>query len=61
MSKNFDETVQFQSEKKQEWIREVREDRLQGLQRTQLAHPVWPAYQPHLSLGETCIQGSIVA
>ena len=31
MSKNFDETVRIQSEKRQEWIREVRGERLQGI------------------------------
>ena len=31
MSKNFDETVRLQSEKRQEWIREIIEDRLQGI------------------------------
>ena len=31
MSKNFDETVHLQSEIRQEWIREVRGERLQGI------------------------------
>ena len=31
MSNNLDETVRFQSEKREEWIREVREERLQGI------------------------------
>ena len=31
MSKNFDETVRLQSEIRQEWIREIREERLQGI------------------------------
>ena len=31
MSKNFDETVRLQSEKSDEWIREMREERLQGI------------------------------
>ena len=31
MSKNFDETVRLQSEKKQEWIRQIRGERLQGI------------------------------
>ena len=31
MSKNFDETVRLQSEKRQEWIQEIREERLQGI------------------------------
>ena len=29
MSKNFDETVRSKSEKRHEWIREIREERLQ--------------------------------
>ena len=31
MSKNFDETVHLQSEKREEWIREIRGQRLQGI------------------------------
>ena len=31
MSKNFNETVRLQSEKKEEWIREIRGERLQGI------------------------------
>ena len=31
MSKNFDETVRLQSEGKEEWIREIRGERLQGV------------------------------
>ena len=31
MSKNFDETVSLQSVKRQEWIPEVRKERLQGI------------------------------
>ena len=31
MSKNLDETVRLQSEKREEWIREIREERLQGI------------------------------
>ena len=31
MSKNFDETVRLQAEKRQEWIREIGGERLQGV------------------------------
>ena len=31
MSKNLDETVRVQSEKRLEWIREIRGERLQGI------------------------------
>ena len=31
VSKNFDEMVRLQSEKRQEWIPEVRKERLQGI------------------------------
>ena len=31
MSKNFNETVRLQSEIRQEWIREIRGERLQGI------------------------------
>ena len=30
MSKYFEETIRLQSEKRQEWIRKIREERLQG-------------------------------
>ena len=61
MSKNFDETVRLQSEIRREWIRQVRGERdNKGLQRTQVAHPVWPAHQPRRSPGETSVRGPIV-
>ena len=31
MSKTFDETVRLHSEKREEWIRAIREERLQGI------------------------------
>ena len=31
VSMNLDETVRFLSEKREEWIREIREERLQGI------------------------------
>ena len=31
-----------------------------GLQRAQVALPVWPAHQPHRSPGETSVWGLIV-
>ena len=31
MSKNLDEIVHLHSEKREEWIREIREERLQGI------------------------------
>ena len=61
MSKNFDETVRLQSEKRQEWIREIRGERsYKGLQRAQVALPVWPARQSRRSSGETGVRGPIV-
>ena len=53
VSKNFDETVRLQSEKRQEWIREIRGERgHKGLQRAKVALPDWPAHQPCRSPGE---------
>ena len=49
MSKNFNETVRLQSEIRREWIQEVRGKNYKGLQRAQVAHPVWPAHQPRRS------------
>ena len=61
MTKYFDEKVGLQSEKRREWLRKVREERLQGLQRAQKALPVWPAHQQRRSSGETSVRGPIVA
>ena len=46
MSKNLYDTVRLQSEKRREWIREIRGERLQGIAEVQVALPVWPAHQP---------------
>ena len=61
MSKNFDETVRLQSEKRQEWIREIRGERLQGIAGVQVALPVWSAHQPRRSPVEMSVLGPIVA
>ena len=61
MSKYFDETVRLQSEKRQEWIREIRGERLQGIAEGASSAPVWPAHQPRRSPGETSVRGPIVA
>ena len=55
MSRNFDETVRLQSEKRQE------ERDYKGLQRARVAFPVWPAHQPRRSPVETSVRGPIVA
>ena len=60
MSKNFDETVRLQSEKRQEWMREIKR-RLQGIERAREALPVWPAHQPRRFLREKSVRGPIVA
>ena len=46
MSKNFDETVRLQCEKREEWIREIRGERLQGIAEGASSAPRWPAHQP---------------
>ena len=56
MSKNLDQTVRLQSEKRQEWIRDIRGERdYKDLQRAQAALSVWPAHQPRRSPGETSV------
>ena len=60
MSKNFDATVCLQSEKRQEWIREIRGERLQGIAEGGSA-PVWLAHQPRRSPGETSVRGLIAS
>ena len=59
MSKNFDETVRFQSEKSGYERSEERD--YKGLQRAQAALPVWPARQRRHSRKETNVRGLIVA
>ena len=59
VSKYLEDTVRLQSEKRREWIREVRGERLQGI--AQVALPVWQARQPCRSPGETSVRGPIVA
>ena len=60
VSKNLDETVRLQSEKREEWIREIRGD-YKGLLKVRVALPVWPAHQPRRSSGETSARRPIVA
>ena len=49
VSTNLGETVLIQSEKRQEWIREIREETKRGLHRARAVLSVWPACQPHCS------------
>ena len=44
MSKNLDDLVRLQCEKREEWIREKEENDYKGLQRAGVALPVWPTY-----------------
>ena len=60
VSKNCDETVRLQSENRQEWIREIKEERLQGIAEGAVVLPVWPAHQLRRSPGESCVRGPIV-
>ena len=59
--KNLDEAIRLQFEKRQEWIREVKGERLQGIAEGESSAPRWPAHQPHRFLGETSVRGPIVA
>ena len=47
VSKNLDETVCFQYEKREEWIREERDNK--RLQKTGVGLLVWPIHQLHCS------------
>ena len=60
MSKNLDETVRLQSEKREVWIREIRGERLQGIAEGASSAPAWPAHQPRRSERETSVRGPIV-
>ena len=55
MSRNLEETVRLQSES--EYEREERD--YKGLQRAQVALPIWPAHQPRRSTGETSFRGPV--
>ena len=62
VSKNLDETVRLQSEKREELIREVRGEReYKGLKRAREALPVWPNHQPHRCPAEMSVREYIVA
>ena len=63
MSRNFDKTVpvRLQSEKRVEWIREIRKKDCKGLQRVKVALPVWLAHQLRRFPEETSVPGPIVA
>ena len=61
LSKNLVETVHLQLEKKEESIREVGGQRLQGIAEGTSSAPVWPAYRQRRFPGETSVRGSIAA
>ena len=55
MLKNIDETVGLLYEKRQEWIREIKEKRdYKGLQRARVVLSAWPIHQ-RSSPGETSV------
>ena len=60
MSKNFDETILLQSEKKRVDTRDERET-TRDCRGVGVALPVWPAHQPRRSPGKSSVQGPIVA
>ena len=60
VSKNLDETVRLQLEKRQEWIRKIRGERLRGIARTQVVLPIWPSHQSRRFPGETSVRVPIV-
>ena len=61
MSKNSDETVHLQSEKKQEWIREIRGERLQRITEGASSAPRLAISSDASFPGETSVRGPIVA
>ena len=60
MSKNFNETVRRQSEKRSEWIREIREERLQGIAEGTSNAPCLASSSAALFPGRNECQGSTV-
>ena len=61
VSKNQYETTRLQSDKREEWIREVRRKRLQGMQPARVALSVWPTHKLRYSPGEMSVWEPIVA
>ena len=61
MSKNLDETVRLQSEIRQEWIREIRGERPQGIAEGASSAPRLASYQPRRFPVEMSVRGPIVA
>ena len=61
MSKNLDETVRLQSEKRQEWIQEIRGERLQGIANGRSSTPRLATSSAELFSEETHVSGPIVA
>ena len=60
MSKNLDETVRLQFEKKTRVDTRNKRD-YKGLRRARVALPISPAHQPRRYSGETSVWGPIVA
>ena len=61
VSKNLDETVRLQSEKREEWIREIRGEKLQGIAEGTTSAPCLASSSARRSPGKTSVQGPIVA
>ena len=61
MSKNLDEAVHFQFEKIQEWIREVRGERLQGIAKGRSSNPRLANSLAALFPGQISVREFIVA
>ena len=62
VSKNLDETVRLQSEIRREWIREIREERLQRIpEGASSAHRLASSSAVSSATGETSVRGPIVA
>ena len=57
MSKNLDETVHLESEKKKSGFERLEESDYKGTS----SIPVWPAHHPRSSTGEKSVRGLIVA
>ena len=61
MLKNLDEIVRLQSEKDESGYERQKERDYKGLQRAQVALPVWPVHQLRRAPGGMSVRGPIVA
>ena len=61
MSKNLDEAVRLQTERRENGTREVKGRRPQGIADGRSTHPAWPAHLSRLFPEEISVQGVVAS